>query len=163
MMGAFCAVAALYTKRVTLLGQHVDTSVRDIATSFIGPALLDCAMNGREQHRQGNEDLQIEHVGPVGGLMVAAHDLLERPLILRWEGFDSYRNGRRRLLQLFAALVAKPSFGGILVAAVVAFQSVFQHHENKYTTVKITTQTTSTKCQYKPASSTLRTRSCFSR
>jgi benzylsuccinate CoA-transferase BbsF subunit len=49
-------VAALCTRQGTFLGQHVDVSVRDVATSFIGPALLDYAMNGREQHRQGNWD-----------------------------------------------------------------------------------------------------------
>jgi benzylsuccinate CoA-transferase BbsF subunit len=38
------------------LGQHVDVSVRDIATSFMGPALLDYAMNHREALRQGNRD-----------------------------------------------------------------------------------------------------------
>jgi benzylsuccinate CoA-transferase BbsF subunit len=34
----------------------VDVSVRDIATSFMGPALLDYAMNHREALRQGNRD-----------------------------------------------------------------------------------------------------------
>ena len=56
MMAAFCAVVALCAKRATLLGQHVDVSVRDLATAFVGPALLDYAMNQREEHRQGNQD-----------------------------------------------------------------------------------------------------------
>ena len=56
MLAAFAAVAALCAKRATRLGQHVDVSVRDMGTSFIGPALLDYAMNGREAHRQGNRD-----------------------------------------------------------------------------------------------------------
>ena len=56
MMAAFCAVVALCAKRATLLGQHVDVSVRDLATAFVGPALLDYAMNQREKHRQGNQD-----------------------------------------------------------------------------------------------------------
>jgi crotonobetainyl-CoA:carnitine CoA-transferase CaiB-like acyl-CoA transferase len=56
MMAAFCAVAALCIRRCASLGQHVDVSVRDVATSFIGPALLDYAVNGREQRRQGNWD-----------------------------------------------------------------------------------------------------------
>jgi len=65
MMAAFCAVAALCAKSLLsskgqegfpLLGQHVDVSVRDIATSFMGPALLDYAMNQREAFRQGNRD-----------------------------------------------------------------------------------------------------------
>ena len=65
MMAAFCAVAALCAKSLhpskgqagfSRLGQHVDVSVRDIATSFMGPALLDYAMNHREALRQGNRD-----------------------------------------------------------------------------------------------------------
>ncbi len=65
MMAAFCAVAALCAKvshaakgqeGVSQLGQHVDVSVRDIATAFMGPALLDYAMNQREALRQGNRD-----------------------------------------------------------------------------------------------------------
>jgi crotonobetainyl-CoA:carnitine CoA-transferase CaiB-like acyl-CoA transferase len=65
MMAAFCAVAALCAKSLhpskgqagfSPLGQHVDVSVRDIATSFMGPALLDYAMNHREALRQGNRD-----------------------------------------------------------------------------------------------------------
>jgi benzylsuccinate CoA-transferase BbsF subunit len=56
MMAAFCAVVALYARRATGLGQWVDVSVRDVATSFIGPALLDYAMNHREECRRGNQD-----------------------------------------------------------------------------------------------------------
>ena len=59
MLAAFCAIAALCTKRsraASNIGQHVDVSVRDLATTFIGPALLDFAMNLREVHRQGNRD-----------------------------------------------------------------------------------------------------------
>ena len=64
MMAAFCAVAALCAKSSrsgfhtdeTFSGQHIDVSVRDLATAFIGPALLDYAMNGREAQRQGNRD-----------------------------------------------------------------------------------------------------------
>lgn len=65
MMAAFCAIAALCAKSIhsstgqegfSLLGQHVDVSVRDIATSFMGSALLDYAMNQREAFRQGNRD-----------------------------------------------------------------------------------------------------------
>jgi crotonobetainyl-CoA:carnitine CoA-transferase CaiB-like acyl-CoA transferase len=65
MMAALCAVASLCAKSMhtskgqaglSRLGQHVDVSVRDIATSFMGPALLDYAMNHREALRQGNRD-----------------------------------------------------------------------------------------------------------
>ncbi len=56
MLAAFAAVAALSARQRTGLGQHVDVSVRDLATAFIGPELLDVAMNSREPHRQGNRD-----------------------------------------------------------------------------------------------------------
>ena len=56
MLAAFTAVAALCAKRAANLGQHVDVSVRDMGTAFIGPALLDYSMNGREASRTGNRD-----------------------------------------------------------------------------------------------------------
>jgi crotonobetainyl-CoA:carnitine CoA-transferase CaiB-like acyl-CoA transferase len=61
MLAAFSAVAALLARSQTQANgastnSHVDVSVRDLATAFIGPALLDYAMNGREVHRQGNRD-----------------------------------------------------------------------------------------------------------
>ena len=67
MLAAFCAIAALCAKpqgnpfnkegpAEISLGQHIDVSVRDMGTAFIGPALLDFAMNGREAQRQGNRD-----------------------------------------------------------------------------------------------------------
>ncbi len=56
MLAAFAAVAALCAKRRTELGQHVDVSLRDMGSAFIGHTLLDYAMNGREAHRQGNRD-----------------------------------------------------------------------------------------------------------
>ena len=56
MLAAFAAVAALSARQRTGLGQHVDVSVRDLAASFIGPELLDVAMNLREPLRRGNRD-----------------------------------------------------------------------------------------------------------
>ena len=56
MLAAFAAVAALSAKQRNGMGQHVDVSVRDLAASFIGPELLDVAMNSRDPHRQGNRD-----------------------------------------------------------------------------------------------------------
>lgn len=56
MLAALAAVAALSARQRTGLGQHVDVSVRDLATSFIGPELLDVAMNYRESLRKGNRD-----------------------------------------------------------------------------------------------------------
>ena len=56
LMGAFAAVAALCGHYGGSGGQamHVDVAVRDVATAFIGPALLDYAMNRREQAPPGN-------------------------------------------------------------------------------------------------------------
>ena len=57
LMGAFAAVAALCGHNVgsgERQAMHVDVSVRDVATAFIGPALLDYAMNCREQAPPGN-------------------------------------------------------------------------------------------------------------
>lgn len=56
MLAAFTAVAALCGRLSCSPAQHVDVSVRDLATSFIGPALMDFAMNGREAQRRGNRD-----------------------------------------------------------------------------------------------------------
>ena len=87
MMAAFCAVAALCTRQGTFLGQHVDVSVRDVATSFIGPALLDYAMNGREQHRQGNWD---EAMAPHGIYRCRGEDSwisVAVSLEEEWQGF----------------------------------------------------------------------------
>ncbi len=69
VMGALCAVAALCGKSPSLdsinlnhgevaedRSLHLDVSVRDVATAFIGPALLDFAMNQREQAPQGNRN-----------------------------------------------------------------------------------------------------------
>ena len=64
LMGALCAVAALCGNSSPPgalnvddeedRSVHLDVSVRDVATAFIGPALLDFAMNQREQLPQGN-------------------------------------------------------------------------------------------------------------
>ena len=59
MLAAFAALAALSAQQRTGRGQRVDVSVRDLATAFIGPELLDVAMNGREPHRQGNRPPSI--------------------------------------------------------------------------------------------------------
>ena len=74
MMAALAAVAALCGKSAShqdgqeesgqsAKGKHLDVSVREIATSFIGPALLDLAMNHREAVRMGNRD---DHASPQG-------------------------------------------------------------------------------------------------
>ena len=63
MLAAFAAVAALSSRQRNSMGQHVDVSVRDLATSFIGPELLDVAMNSREPHRQGNRDSSMAPQG----------------------------------------------------------------------------------------------------
>ncbi len=56
MMAAFSAVAALCAHRNHHVGQRADVAVRDIATAFMGHALMDTAMNQRDAQRMGNRD-----------------------------------------------------------------------------------------------------------
>ena len=56
MMAAFSAVAALCAHRSHQVGQRADVAVRDIATAFMGHALMDAAMNDRDAARMGNRD-----------------------------------------------------------------------------------------------------------
>ena len=56
MMAAFSAVAALCAHRNHQVGQRADVAVRDIATAFMGHALMDITMNQRDAVRQGNRD-----------------------------------------------------------------------------------------------------------
>ena len=56
MMAAFSAVAALCAHRNHQVGQRADVAVRDIATAFMGHALMDTAMNDRDAPRMGNRD-----------------------------------------------------------------------------------------------------------
>ena len=56
MMAAFSAVAALCAHRNHQVGQRADVAVRDIATAFMGHALMDSAMNQRDARRMGNRD-----------------------------------------------------------------------------------------------------------
>ena len=56
MMAAFSTVAALCAHRGQQVGQRADVAVRDIATAFMGHALLDTAMNDRDAARLGNRD-----------------------------------------------------------------------------------------------------------
>ena len=56
MMAAFSAIAALCAHRNHQVGQRADVAVRDIATAFMGHALMDTAMNDRDAVRMGNRD-----------------------------------------------------------------------------------------------------------
>lgn len=49
------ALAAYFHKRRTGLGQHIDLAAREVATSFIGQALLQFAATGALPQRQGND------------------------------------------------------------------------------------------------------------
>jgi benzylsuccinate CoA-transferase BbsF subunit len=53
---AAAILAALDYRRRTGLGQHLDMSQLEVSLHFIAPALLDCALNGREGARTGNRD-----------------------------------------------------------------------------------------------------------
>ena len=48
-------LAAYYRKKRTGMGQHVDVAAREVATLFIGAALLEFAMTGKSAQRQGND------------------------------------------------------------------------------------------------------------
>ena len=56
MMAAWSAIAALCAHRSHQVGQRADVAVRDIATAFMGHALMDTAMNHRDAPRLGNRD-----------------------------------------------------------------------------------------------------------
>src|SRR5215831_4094594 len=49
-------LAALDYRRRTGIGQHLDMSQLEASLHFIAPALLDCALNGRDGERAGNRD-----------------------------------------------------------------------------------------------------------
>lgn len=52
---AAAMLSAFYHRKKTGRGQHVDLAAREVATSFIGDALLQQVMTGRSPGRQGND------------------------------------------------------------------------------------------------------------
>jgi crotonobetainyl-CoA:carnitine CoA-transferase CaiB-like acyl-CoA transferase len=48
-------LAACFARKRTGRGQHVDVAAREVAMSFVGDALLEQAVTGRPQNRQGND------------------------------------------------------------------------------------------------------------
>ena len=56
LSAAAAMLSAYYHRKRTGLGQHVDLAAREVATSFIGDALLQFAMTGTSPGRQGNDD-----------------------------------------------------------------------------------------------------------
>ena len=89
MMAAYAAVAALSARQRTGRGQHVDVSVRDLATSFMGPELLDVAMNCREPNRNGNRDQVSAPQGVYRCLGEDAWVSISVASDLEWQGFVS--------------------------------------------------------------------------
>jgi benzylsuccinate CoA-transferase BbsF subunit len=60
--GALAVVAALYRRRRTGRGQHIDLSSTEVMCSMMGEAFLEHAMNGRVPSRQGNRhDVMAPH------------------------------------------------------------------------------------------------------
>lgn len=56
---AASVLAALEYRRRTGEGQYIDVSQAEAALHFLGPALLDCTVNGVVQERIGNRDLNV--------------------------------------------------------------------------------------------------------
>lgn len=52
---AAATLAAYFHKKRTGIGQHVDVAAREVASSFIGDALLQFAVTGSAPRRQGND------------------------------------------------------------------------------------------------------------
>ncbi len=52
---AFAAMAALWHRRVTGEGQHVELAMIEEEFQILGDAYIDFVMNGRERHRVGND------------------------------------------------------------------------------------------------------------
>ena len=146
MMAAFSAVAALCAHRSHQTGQRADVAVRDIATAFMGHALLDTAMNGRDAPRQGNrDDAMAPHgVFPCRGndawvtIAVASDDewrALKKAMgnpawadaddygdaFLRWQNQDALEP---QLSQWTAARTAGEITGLLQAAGVTAFPSL---------------------------------------
>lgn len=56
LVACFVTLAALFYRKRTGRGLHVDVSSREVVTWFLGEVILDYTMNGRVGHRQGNRD-----------------------------------------------------------------------------------------------------------
>ena len=54
--GAFAVLAALYHRKRTGRGQHIDLSSAEAVSALMGDAFMDYTMNGRVQQRVGNND-----------------------------------------------------------------------------------------------------------
>jgi benzylsuccinate CoA-transferase BbsF subunit len=54
--GAFAVLAALYHRKMTGEGQHIDLSSAEAVSALMGDAFMDYTMNGRVQERDGNRD-----------------------------------------------------------------------------------------------------------
>jgi benzylsuccinate CoA-transferase BbsF subunit len=54
--GTFAVLAALYHRKLTGEGQHIDLSSAEAVSALMGDAFMDYTMNGRVQGRVGNRD-----------------------------------------------------------------------------------------------------------
>jgi len=54
--GTFAVLAALYHRKLTGEGQHIDLSSAEAVSALMGDAFMDYTMNGRVQERTGNRD-----------------------------------------------------------------------------------------------------------
>jgi benzylsuccinate CoA-transferase BbsF subunit len=59
---AYAVLAALYRRRRTGKGQHIDLAMAEVVTSMLPEAIMDYVMNGRDRGRQGNHDeIMVPH------------------------------------------------------------------------------------------------------
>jgi benzylsuccinate CoA-transferase BbsF subunit len=68
---AFAVLTALYARRRTNRGQHIDLSAREAITCLIGHTVLHATMNGDSPRRQGNAD---QAMAPHGCYPCLGHD-----------------------------------------------------------------------------------------
>lgn len=138
--------AALCARRYRAVGPRSDVAVRDIATAFVGHALMDMAMNDRDTPRPGNRD---DAMAPHGVFLCQGNDawitiavddaadwdtLKEAMGNPRWAAADEYADAfqhwthqnslERRIAEWTAAYTADALTERLQDAGIAAFPSL---------------------------------------
>src|SRR4051812_24331943 len=115
----FAVLAALRHRRRTGQGQYIDLSQAETMIALLGPAVLDCAANGRVPLRQGNRD---PAAAPSGVYPCAGDDrwlALSVATAARWAAPADGWGARGWLTDpRFATIVARPQPHDALDAAI---------------------------------------------